>query len=549
MKTQTRLILLLGLLLAMFAASTWLLRLSHQSETEERLREEREERSDLLDRMVELMGDSLESLARDYSNWGEMLEFVKKPSNQWAEVNIDASLPNFHADAAWVICPQGKQIYGTVRGLDPALRTLPLTLSEVLPEFQRSRFTHFFLQTPQGLLEIRAAPIQPSEDLQRTSDPQGWLVVGRSWDEAHLKRLSALLHAQVTLGSPDMQAHLLPENQIELARTFRDWRGRAVQTLRARSIVRGLETIELQNDYEMLLLLGFGLTVIVASAVAVSRWIVAPLQRIEDSLLAPIPYSLPRIEARADVFGRLAKLVRIAAEHRHDLEREIIERRRVEAALNESREELRQSSEMKVRLARDLHDGVIQSIYATGLGIESAKSSLGSDTTTARARLEAAQSALNQTIREVRSFIQGLEPESPHAPEFTAELRTLATTLRSLHAANIEVQIAATTGTLSPRESVHALQIVRECVSNAIRHGEARTITVGFSNVENRPVLTIHDDGRGFDPATARRGSGLSNIAARVAEIDATHELTSKLGKGTDICIRFSQRTPVIQTP
>lgn len=544
MKTQTRLIVLLGLLTAVFLACVLLLRLSQQSETEEKLREERAERSDLLDRLIELNGESLQSFARDYSNWGEMMDFVKKATPQWAEVNIDASLANFHADAAWVICPQGKQIYGTVHGLDPALRTLPVPVTELLPEFKKSHFAHFFVKTPHGLLEMRVGPIQPSEDIERTSEPQGWFIVGRAWDEKHRKQLSGLLHAEVKFDAVGQILAPLTRDEIELTRTLRDWRGRPVQTLRARYVVRGLENIEVQNDYEMLLLLGFGLTVIIAGTIAVSRWIVTPLRRIEDSLSASAPHNLKDMEAQPDVFGRLAKLVRASTEHRSNLEREVEERRRAEVALSQSREELHRSSEMKTRLARDLHDGVIQSIYATGLGLESAKSTLASDPGAARTKLDAAQAALNQTIREVRSFIQGLEPEQASTQEFAHELRTLVATLRSLHSADIQTRIEADPATLSPREEVHALQIVRECVSNAIRHGDAQRIDIEFIVERLRPTLRIRDDGKGFDAALARRGSGLVNVAARSAEIGAELELASSPGKGTDIVIRFSQRKP-----
>jgi len=542
MKTQNRLIALLGLLVSVFAICVWLLRLSHHTETEERIREEREERSDLLDRMLELTGDSLASFAADYSNWSEMQEFVRHPTPAWAAVNIDAGMANFRTDGAWVLSPDGRQIYGTVRGLPEELRTLPLPVSELRAECERKRFLHFFAATPHGLLEFRVAPIQPSEDLQRTSEPQGWFIVARAWDEAHRKEFSRIIHAEISLTPPGATIQPLSPEEIELTRPLRDWRGRTVKVLRTRNVVHGIETIELQNDYEMLLLFGFGLTMIIASTIAISRWVSTPLRRIERSLSEGAGEELRDMETQPDVFGRLAKLVRASFEHRAILEGEIEERRRTEAALSQSREELRLSSEMKTRLARDLHDGVIQSIYAAGLGLESAKTSLATDPAATHAKLEAAQSALNQTIREVRAFIQGIEPEPSATQGFARELATLIATLRSLHAANIQTQITPEAPPLTPREEVHALQIVRECVSNAIRHGEAHSVTISYSLETDRPTLRIHDDGKGFDPARARRGSGLANITDRTTEIDAVLTLSTSPGKGTDIIIRFAHR-------
>ncbi len=229
-------------------------------------------------------------------------------------------------------------------------------------------------------------------------------------------------------------------------------------------------------------------------------------------------------------------------EHRQELEREIEERRRVERALRQSREELRQSADLRARLARDLHDGVIQSIYAAGLGLEGVRASLHAEPAAAERRLDATLGSLNQTIREVRSFIQGMEPEGSDRPEFTQVLRSLVSTLQALHAVQFELQLGVEPTALSAREEVHALQIVRECVSNALRHGEARHIIIALSTEATGPVLLIRDDGRGFDPASAPRGSGLSNIAARAADIGATFSLHSLRGKGTDIILRFAQR-------
>lgn len=168
------------------------------------------------------------------------------------------------------------------------------------------------------------------------------------------------------------------------------------------------------------------------------------------------------------------------------------------------------------------------------------RASLATDPAAAERKLDAAQNALNQTIREVRSFIQGLEPEQAARPDFTQVLRSLIATLKSLHSADLQLHIELAPSTLSAREEVHALQIIRECVSNALRHGEARHVAIHLHQDGRTPVLRIHDDGRGFDPATARRGSGLANLAARAADVGAHLQIDSAPGKGTDIIIRFA---------
>ncbi len=542
MKTQTRLIVLLCLVLGVFALSVGLLRDSQKREGSQMFGQIAQERAALTERLLELTGQTLRNFANDYSNWGEMFQFIDKPDPNWATVNIDASLPNFNAHAAWVICANGKQIHGAVRGVDPALRTPPFAVADVLPHLRQKKFAHFFFASKAGLLEIRAGPIQPSEDTARTTAPHGWFIVARLWDSDYRRSLQQVLESDVQIVAPGAEPPPASPNEVVTDRKLADWTGQTVAVFRSVHRVRTAEPIDIGNDYEILLFLVFGGIVIVTTAIGVTRWVVRPLRRLEQSLAENSPAPLHALAMQPDIFGRLATLVAGSFEHRQELEREIDERRRAETALRQSREELRQSSELKARLARDLHDGVIQSIYAAGLGLEGVRASLSCDPAAAERKLDAARDALNQTIREVRSFIQGLEPEFADRPEFDQVLRSLLTTLQSLHPVQFELQIELPAATLSAREEVHTLQIVRECVSNALRHGGARHIAIQLARETDRPVLRIRDDGAGFDAAHARRGSGLANLASRASEIGATFTIASTIGKGTEITLQFSQR-------
>lgn len=542
MNTQTRLAALLCLLLAVFGLSIVLLRQFQAREADESLARLAGERNELNDRLLELTGRSLRDFATDYSVWGEMYQFVDRPDPTWGTVNIDSSLVTFNAHAAWVLTADGKLVYGATRNLSEALKQPPFTPVDLLPYLQRVKFGHFFLRVAAGVLEFRTAPIQPSEDLARVTNPHGWLIVARLWDDDQQHNLETILESQVRLDAPDSPTPARHPDVILTQRPLLDWNGQPVGILRSYYRGRGAEAVMLSNNYELALFLGFGLIVITTIVIGISRWVIRPLRSLERSLAENSSAPLAALAQQPDIFGRLATLVAGSFEHRQELEREIEERRRAETALRKSREELRQSADLQARLARDLHDGVIQSIYAAGLGLEGVRSSLRREPDAAERRLDAAQASLNQTIREVRSFIHGLEPEGRDRPEFGQVLRSLIATLQALHAVEFELQIGLAPTALSAREEVHALQIVRECVSNALRHGEARHIVIQLATEDSGPVLTIRDDGRGFDPARAPRGSGLANLSARAGEIGATFTIRSSQGKGTDIVLRFAQR-------
>lgn len=542
--TQTRLLGLLGLLVVLFGGTYGGLWIAHRRQAERMLANLHRDRSELLDSLLALTGESLKNFAHDYTYWDEMIRFVEAPDRAWGDANIEVSLATFRAHAAWVLRPDGSQVYGAVRGIDPSFTTLPLPADTLLARLQRERFAHFFHRSVAGVLEIRTAPIQPTEDQARTSPAQGWFVVARLWDEAHLAALQRAFGGTLAL---DFNAAAVPPADrmlVRLRRPLAGLDGRAVAELRAEHFPQSLALLLRENENQKLIFAAFGGAIVAFAAFGISRWAIRPLRRLEQSMAHGSPVHLGELTREPDTFGRLAALIESSFDQRRTLEREIEERRRMEAALRRSEAELRNSYELRTRLARDLHDGVIQSIYAAGLGLEGMRGALLSDPAAAERRLNAAQASLNQTIREVRSFIQGLEPDEGERLDFARALQSLVTTLQSLHPVEIPLRIELAPLRLSPREEVHALQIVRECVSNAIRHGQAARIEVSLRKTDAGAELTVRDNGRGFDLAAARTrgGSGLANLASRAAEIAAHLEIDSSPGKGTGVTLRFSQR-------
>ena len=289
------------------------------------------------------------------------------------------------------------------------------------------------------------------------------------------------------------------------------------------------------------MLLLFGLLVIAGVSLGVQQWVLRPLRQISHSLAHDDPSFLTRLQGEDNELGRVARLVTTSFEQRQALVRENEERRRAEQALRKSEEQVLRSFELRARLARDLHDGVIQSIYAAGLGLESAMSELNTNPGAATTRLAHCRQSLNGVIREVRGFISGLEPEQMQRHGFAQELAALVTTMQALWPVRIVPKVdPGIASRLSIGQEVHALQIARECISNALRHGGAKKVLITLTQAAERAVLTVRDDGSGFDPAqVAGLGSGLQNLASRAREMGGTLKLDSQPGRGSAVTITF----------
>ena len=190
--------------------------------------------------------------------------------------------------------------------------------------------------------------------------------------------------------------------------------------------------------------------------------------------------------------------------------------------------------EDRERIAKELHDGVIQSLFAVGMGLQ-ATATLSHDPELER-RIENAVQEMDRVIRDLRNYIFGLLPGIVADRQLDQALRDLALDFQEktgvVTVVDVDPRMAAE---LSSRAG-DVVQIVREALSNVGRHAEAATCRISLRADDGHAVLEIDDDGSGFDVAGARgRGRGLGNLDARARNLDAELTIESKVGTGTTV--------------
>jgi signal transduction histidine kinase len=200
--------------------------------------------------------------------------------------------------------------------------------------------------------------------------------------------------------------------------------------------------------------------------------------------------------------------------------------------------------EERSRIGMDLHDGVIQSIYAVGLTLESVRMMLPNEPEEASAVVQQTIASLNDAIRDIRNFILDLRPQ-----RFSGDLnQALARLVREFQAnAMVPVQFSAQSETLSSMPGPVARTIfltTQEALANVARHARASKVMVEIWQEPERVILCVDDDGRGFsaDEQTQSLGHGLANMRARAEELNGTFAIQSAPGEGTQICLRVPLR-------
>jgi signal transduction histidine kinase len=198
--------------------------------------------------------------------------------------------------------------------------------------------------------------------------------------------------------------------------------------------------------------------------------------------------------------------------------------------------------EERVRIAHDLHDGTIQSLYALGLDLDSARLTPGLPGDVS-ALLDSAVGRINGVIADIRQYIEMLEATTPSAAPDLA--RDLPHVIRQLVPPGVDTVLNITAPALqdlSARAMEDLLFITREALSNAVRHGHPTKIAVDLRQTDRETALTIQDNGDGFDPSTAQRGLGYTTMQTRAERLGAHLTLLGIPGMGATVRVAVPRR-------
>ena len=177
------------------------------------------------------------------------------------------------------------------------------------------------------------------------------------------------------------------------------------------------------------------------------------------------------------------------------------------------------------RIARDLHDHVIQRLFAVGLSLQGA---LGADEAEGTRRVTGALDDLQEVVHEIRTAIFDLHGGS--VTRLRQRIEQAVTRMTADSPVRPAVHISGPLSVVDAALADHAEAVVREAVSNVVRHSAARTATVSVT-VDDDLTISVTDDGVGIGEGTTR--SGLANLAARADQCGGQFSIAPRPGGGT----------------
>lgn len=236
------------------------------------------------------------------------------------------------------------------------------------------------------------------------------------------------------------------------------------------------------------------------------------------------------------LFLATALLVR-AYRHTHEELRKL--NLELEARVEDRTRDLVHAFEEREQLNRDLHDNVLQSLYAVGLRLEACLSALQADAGTLADTIARAVDQLKSTMSQIRAYIAGPYAGQEKRSPLDAALPALVDSLTLAQGPHLCLTMDPDIADgLSSEQTDALLLVVREALSNCIQHAHAHQAAVVAQRRNGALRIEVRDDGVGFDPAVARPGShGLANMAARARSIGADLRVESAPGQGTRIMV------------
>ncbi len=194
--------------------------------------------------------------------------------------------------------------------------------------------------------------------------------------------------------------------------------------------------------------------------------------------------------------------------------------------------------QIRRQIAQDLHDDIGSGLSQIAIWSELAKEQIPSE----RAAFLDEMASLARTLRQSMSdIVWAIDPRNERLSELLHRMRAFAFSLPQHNDLRLVVQVPPCKEServhLAPDELRHMLLFFKEAVTNALCHAEANQIRISVMLEAGKLLMTIGDNGRGFDPSAVQRGRGLYHLQDRARALEAEVTIESEIGEGTTVAL------------
>ena len=495
---------------------------------------------------AELQGVGLKSLVASYSWWDDMVAFTQKPDPAWASENIDTlvGIPN-GCEAMWVLDPQLKPLHS----IDVGFRRppLPFASDQALRNRIEDRYEFAYHTVIDGRIwQIFGAAVQDPGFWRHETPVTGYLLLGIPWDDTWLARLGNLAQSRlkVVIHDPNnADAGTAPrstnaDDHSGFSVPILGLDGGPIAVIHGSFDTTAIEQVRRSLGEQALIFASSIAFLLALLALFIGMTIVRPLGRITRSLESRNPIHLADLLVSKSDFGEIARLLSSQFRQGRMLQEEI--RRRLAAANPDDEDRHRESNEaLRLRLASDLHDGPLQSLYAAGLKISSLEAATTAGRPASVVQLSGIRTILTECSADLRNLLLDLEPEELRDQDLESSLQRFERYMQSIskQSAQLSIEEGVLDG-LSRDAQLHVYYITRELISNAARHARPDHTSLFFRREAGFLVMRWENDG--FTPTEGlQSGNGLRNIGQRILQLEGTWHYNIHRGRNWQVNIEL----------
>ena len=351
MKVQTKITLLLLVVVATFMAGLWAFR-AYDRRQFARIAEDREtERKQSFEAFLNKDGEPLKTLAEYDAYWDDMVQAIAKNNRKWFDEFVnDSTLLGYKANAVWIYGTDSKLVYSKDSN-NESPPDLPIPAQAFQKLFARDPFAHFFVRIGEDLVEVRGATVHGSKDFGRQMPLQGYFFAGRLWNKPALDEMSLYSNNQINLVPVGKKARTVDDDEqsglVVFSRLLTDWDGAPLAQLIVRNESPVVRELNRSSEQLWVAFCLFAVVLLLLISSSLVRWVSHPLRQIMESLRRNNSQPIDGLCKDGSEFGELARTTKKFFEQRDNLVREMEERRMTEVALRKSEEELRHSQKME----------------------------------------------------------------------------------------------------------------------------------------------------------------------------------------------------------
>jgi signal transduction histidine kinase/CheY-like chemotaxis protein len=312
MKVQTKVLLLLFLLTAIFVGGLLAFHLTQRRKFRTLAVERSRDRDRDFSALLAERGDRLKVLVEDFSVWDEMVLAIRNSDAAWAGTRMsEETLTSYGVNAFWAYRADRRLFYSLNNRYAENLKELPIPKEALETLFSKQRTCHFFVQVPQGWMEVRGSTVHPSNDRFRETRPEGYFFCGQVWITEYMRRMAQFTGYTMAIVPLKEAAPALASEEelgrIRFSRLLPGWDGQPIARVQAENDSPLIRELNLSSQRLLRALFIFAFAVLALVGGLMWIWVRRPLARLCRSLESKQVAQLEKLTQRRDEFGMLAE--------------------------------------------------------------------------------------------------------------------------------------------------------------------------------------------------------------------------------------------------